>query len=113
MALSYGFPRLDMEGVMPYCLVSWKYAWDGVLKALVAVELQLHGDPLFLFPHGKTNGVQHQIHRLLRSGLVGRDTVIVEVTDHGQIQHTLLRLDVRNICYPFAVGPVCVKLPVE
>ena len=26
MALSYGFPRLDMEGEMPYCLVSWKYA---------------------------------------------------------------------------------------
>ena len=25
---SYGFPRLDIEGVMPYCLVSWKYAWD-------------------------------------------------------------------------------------
>ena len=25
MALSYGFPRLDMEGVMPYCLVSWKF----------------------------------------------------------------------------------------
>ena len=36
-----------------------------------------------------------------------------KVTDHGQIQHTLLRLDVRNICYPFAVGPVCLKLPVE
>ena len=43
----------------------------GVLKALVAVELQLCSDPLFLFPHGKTNGVQHQIHRLLCSGLVG------------------------------------------
>ena len=28
IALSYGFPRLDIEGVMPYCLVSLKYACE-------------------------------------------------------------------------------------
>ena len=103
MALSYGFPRLDMEGVMPYCLVSWKYAWDVVLKALVAVELQLCSDPLFLFPHGEPNGVQHQIHRLLCPGLVSHDAVVVEVTDHRQVQHTLLGVDVRDVRDPFAV----------
>ena len=90
MALSYGFPRLDMEGVMPYCSVSWKYAWNVVLKALVAVELQLCSDPLFLFPHGKSNGVQHQIHRLLCSGLISHDAVVIEIPDNGQIQYTLL-----------------------
>ena len=45
--------------------------------------------------------------------LISHDAVVIEIPDHGQIQYPLLRLDVRNICYPFAIGPVCVKLPVE
>ena len=69
--------------------------------------------PSFLPLHGQTNGVQDQIHRLLCSSLISHDAVVIEIPDHGQIQYPLLRLDVRNICYPFAVGPVCVKLPVE
>ncbi len=85
----------------------------GVLKALVAVELQLRSDCLFLAHRSQVDGTQHQIHRLLGSSLVSYDAVVVEVTDHGQIQHTLLGLDIRNIGYPFAVGSVCVKLPVE
>ena len=27
-ALSYGLPRLDIDGVMPYDCVRLKYAWD-------------------------------------------------------------------------------------
>ena len=34
-------------------------------------------------------------------------------TNHRQIQYALLCVDVHDICYPFAVGPVCVKLAVE
>ena len=84
------------------------------------MELQLRSGSLFLLVCGQllplyrqTDRVQHQIHRLLCAGFVGNDAVVIKVTNHGQIQYALLCVDVRNICYPFAVGPVRVKLAVE
>ena len=74
------------------------------------MELQLCSDPLFLFTHRQTNGIQYQIDCLLCAGLVGNDTVIIKIPDHGKIQHALLCVVVRNICYPFAVRSVRVKL---
>ena len=84
-----------------------------VLKALVAVEAQLRSGPLFLPLHGQTNGVQDQIHRLLGSGFVGNDAVVIEIPDHGQIQYALPGVDVGDVRYPFAVGPVRMELPVQ
>lgn len=52
----------------------------------------------------QSNGVQQQIYRLQCSGLAGHDAVAVKVPDHGQISYAVLCVDVRNICYPFAVG---------
>ena len=84
-----------------------------VLKALVAVELQLRSGPLFLPLHGQTNGVQNQVHRLLRCSFISYDAVVIEVPDHGQIQYALLGMDVGDVCYPFTVGPVRMELPVQ
>ncbi len=85
----------------------------GVLKSLVAVELQLRSDRLFLLLHRQTNGVQDQIHRLLSSGLISHDAVVIEIPDHGQIQDTLLGVDVRDVRYPLVIGPVRVKVSVQ
>ena len=49
----------------------------------------------------------------LSSGLISHDAVVIEIPDHGQIQDTLLGVDVRDVRYPFAVGPVCVKFSVQ
>lgn len=96
-ALSYGFPFLDIDGVIPYSLVSSK----GVLRALVAVELQLRSTCLFLPFYGQPDGIQDQIHRLLCSGHVSYDTVVIEVTDHEQVQYALLGMNVRYLL------PIC------
>ena len=80
---------------------------------MVAVELQLRSDPLFLLFHCLMNGIQNQIHCLLGSSLVGDDAVVIEVPDYGKVQHTLLGVDVGDVCYPFAVGFVRMELPVQ
>ena len=68
---------------------------------------------MILFTHRQTNGIQYQIDCLLCAGLVGNDTVIIKIPDHGKIQHALLCVEARNICYPFAVRSVRVKLTVQ
>jgi len=83
------------------------------LKVLVAVELQLRSDSLFLLLHCQPNRVQDKINRLLRGCLVGHDTVVIQIPDHRQIQYTFLGLYIGNICNPFAVGTACVKLPFQ
>ena len=45
----------------------------GILKALVAVELQLHSGLLFL--HSIANGVEYKAHGLIGSGFVGDNAV--------------------------------------
>lgn len=54
---------------------------------MVAVEVELRSGPLFLLAHSQANGVQHQVYRLLCAGLVGHDTVVVKIPDHGQVQY--------------------------
>ena len=49
----------------------------GVLKALVAVELQLRSDLLFLFLHCEPYCVQYQADCLLCGRLVGHNAVVV------------------------------------
>ena len=83
------------------------------MKALVAVEVQLRSDSLFLLLHSQTDGVQNQIHRLLGASLVGDDAVVIEIPDHGQIQHALLGVDIGDVSHPFAVGLVRMELPVQ
>ena len=57
------------------------------MKALVAVELQLRSDSLFLLLHGQADGVQNQIYRLLCSGFVSDNGIVIEIPDHGQAQY--------------------------
>lgn len=83
------------------------------MKALVAVELQLRSDPLFLLLHSQMNGVQNQIHRLLGASLVGHNSVVIKVPDHRQVQYALVGVDVGYICYPFAVELVGMKFSVQ
>ena len=84
-----------------------------VLKALVAVELQLCGDLLLFSAYCLSDGVQHQVHRLLCCSFVGHNTVVIQISDHGQVQHTLFGVDVRDVRYPFAVWCFGVKVSVE
>ena len=67
---------------------------SGVLKPLVAVELQLRSDFLFLRFHCQTNRIQYEIYGLLCAGFVSNNTVIVQITDHRQIQHTFRGVDI-------------------
>ena len=76
-------------------------------------EVQLRSDCLFLVLHGQADGVQNQIHRLLCFGLVSHNAVVVEITDYGQVQNTLLCVDVRDVRDPFAVGSICVKVSIQ
>ena len=83
------------------------------MKALVAVELQLRSDPLFLLLHSQADGVQNQIHRLFGTSLVGDDAVVIEIPDHGQLQYALLGVNVGDVGHPFAVRAVRMELPVQ
>ena len=77
------------------------------------MELQLRSGPLFCLLHGQTNGVQHQVHRLPGAGFVHHNAVVIEVPDHGQLQYAMLGVDVGDVCYPFAVRLVRMKLPIQ
>ena len=70
----------------------------GVLKALVAVELQLPSG--LLFSHSITDGVEYKAHRLIGSGFVGDNAVVKEVTDDGKVQDTLRCVNIRYVGYP-------------
>ena len=37
----------------------------------------------------------------------------IEISDHGQIDDPFVCMDIRNICYPFLVGIICVKVSIE
>ena len=82
----------------------------GILKALVAVELQLRSDSLFLFLHCQPDRVQNKIAGLPGCCLIGHDAVVIQITDHRQIQHTLLGLDIGYIRYPFYVRLISTEL---
>ena len=59
------------------------------------------------------NGVQNQVDRLLGVGFVGLNAVVLKAPDHEQVQYALLGVDVGDAHYPFAVGPVHMKVPIE
>lgn len=50
---------------------------------------------------------------LMCFGLVGDDAIVIEIPDHGKIQYALPGMDVRDVRYPFPVGPVRMKLSVQ
>ena len=85
----------------------------GILKALVAVELQLRSDSLFLFLHRQPDRIQHKIDRLSGRCLVSYNAVVIQIPDYGQIQYTLLRMDVGDVRDPFCIRPVCPELSVQ
>ena len=83
------------------------------MKALVAVELQLRGDLLLFVAYCLADGVQYQIHSLLRTSLVGYTTIVVQVPDHEKIQYTPFGLDIGDVGHLFAVRCFGMKVPVE
>ena len=60
-----------------------------------------------------TTEIMDAMKEMLGGCFVGHNAVIIKVTDHGQIQYALLGVDVGDIGYPLAVGPVCPELAVE
>ena len=50
---------------------------------------------------------------MLCCSFVGHNTVVIQIPDHGQVQHTLFGVDVRDVRYPFAVWCFGVKVSVE
>ena len=120
----------DGEKIFCHCIViRVAFAWHGrrytvrlsqvvirlwsVLKPLVAVELQLRSDSLFLLFHCQPNRIQHKIHRLVCCCFIRHNAVVIQITDHGQIQYALFGMNIRNVCYPFCIGIVCAKLTVK
>ena len=57
------------------------------MKALVAVEVQLRSDPLFLFAHSKADRVQHKVNRLFCASLISDNAVIYRI-DPGSLTDT-------------------------
>ena len=84
-----------------------------ILKALVAVELQLCSDPLFFSSHSKMDRIQNKVYRLFCARFICDNTVVIQIADHGQIKDTLFCVYVGDVCYPFVVWPVSLKLSVE
>jgi len=82
-----------------------------VLKTLVAVEVQLCSD--FLFLHSIFNSIKDKVNRLLCPGLVCDNTIIIEISDHGQIQDTLASMDVGYIRNPFCIWFICLEIAIE
>ena len=64
----------------------------GVLEALVTMDLQLCSD-IFFFP-GFFDRAQYKVNILFCAGFVCDDTVVVQISDDGQIQESLSCLDV-------------------
>ena len=66
-----------------------------------------------LLLHRQADGIQDQIYGLGFCRFISYDAVIIKVPDHGQIEDTLSGVNVRDICNPFGVWPVCIEIPVE
>ena len=75
-----------------------------ILKALVTVELQLCSD--LLFPFGSLDCIQHKINRLLSSGLICHNAIVIQIPDDRKIQYALLGVYVRNICCSLLIRSV-------
>lgn len=83
------------------------------MSALVAVEVLLRSGLLLFSVHCLEDDVQHQIHALLCSRLVGHDAVVIQIPDHGQVQFALSGMDIGDIGHPFAVRHFGMKISVE
>ena len=68
------------------------------LDALVVIEINKHGKPY---------RVQNEAYRLLKSSFAGRNAVVIEISDPGQVDDPFVGMDIRNIRYPFGVGNIC------
>ena len=88
-----------------------KVRLGSILKALVTVELQLCGD--LFFSLCSADGIQYQLGTLFRSGFVGNDTVVIEITDDGKEQEALPGADIRNVGCPFLIWSVGRKVSVQ
>ena len=82
-----------------------------ILKALVAVELQLCSDSFFLLLHCESDRVQDKVDRLSGCCLICYNTVVIQIPDHGQIQYPFLGMDIGNIRDPLSVRLVRIELP--
>ena len=67
-----------------------------VLTPLVAVEVELRSDSLLTL-HRQANCIQNKIDSLLDFSLVSDNAIIVWITDHGQVQHTLYGVNIGDI----------------
>lgn len=83
-----------------------------IVDHLVAVELQLLSDFLFLL-HGKSDGFQHKIHTLTCSYFVRDNTIVKQIPDYRQIKNSLTCVDIRNARDPFVVRLIGLKLFVQ
>ena len=66
-----------------------------------------------LLLHRQADGIQDQTYSLGFCRFISYNTVIIKVPYHGQIENALACVNVRDICNPFGVWPVCVEVPVE
>ena len=69
--------------------------------------------PSFFLLHCQPNGIQKEVYCLSRSYLVSCNAAVVEVVDHRQRDSTLPGMDIGDICGPFGIRSVCLKIPIE
>ena len=81
------------------------------MKALVTVDCKSAGDLLFF--HGVPHGIKHMPVVLFSSCTIGNDTVVIQVTDDGQIQKFLSSSDIGNIRSLLPVRSVRMEIPVQ
>lgn len=81
------------------------------MESLVTVELQLRSGLFFSFRHSDRIG--HQLYRLTCACFIRHDALIVEGTDHGQVQHPLIGLDIGDVRHLLLVGTLCVEIQVQ
>ena len=79
---------------------------------MVAVELQLRSDFLFLL-HRKSDGVQYKIDCLCGPRLVGNDTVVKQIPNDRQVKHALTGADIGDVRDPLMIGAISLKFSVQ
>ena len=75
---------------------------------MAAVKVQFPSDPFFL--NRGADGVQHKADRLPGTGLIGGNTVVIQIPADGEIEKALSCWNIGDISDPFLVGSVGIKV---
>jgi hypothetical protein len=78
---------------------------------LIAVKTESGMNRVFL--ECESEGGGHQGYGILRAGMVSNDEAIIEVLDHGEIDNTLICVNIGYIRKPFLIRSRGAEITVE